>query len=249
MSTEHTPTAPPAAASPSPPTASGKGQRPLLEPPMSGVLIREWHTMTPVEQHLEWTDLRTWVIWLHDQYELSKEERLPLCWHLHPGLVEELRSLKAWREAIYDTPDTRGAAHAARSWHGELRQTIAAATTFWARGCRAGHKPAQPAITACPKELDEWRQAQPPLMASSLPLRRVIDDEDMEQLLGEGTGSRHTGALSGHVSLAGTWWQQDGDCQPWRRVVDPTHQATLDDARNRLRQADAAASTANRPQA
>jgi hypothetical protein len=111
------------------------------------VLLREWHTMTDEQRQAEWSALVAWVIWIHDLYELSREERLPLCWPRHPGLVEEVRSLKAWRQAIYDTPDAAGAPHTARSWHGELRQTIAAAATFWAPACRAGHTDAQPLAT------------------------------------------------------------------------------------------------------
>ena len=124
--------------SPFPLSSNGFGHSP---PPVDGPaaavpLIREWHTMSAVEQAAEWAELVAWVVWIHDLYELAKEERLPLCWPRHPGLVEELRSLKVWRTAIYDSPEAMSAPHTARSWHGELRQTIAAAMSFWAPGRR-----------------------------------------------------------------------------------------------------------------
>ena len=78
------------------------------------------------------------MTWLHDRYELGVEERLPHCWAQHPGLIEELWALKAWREEIYDA--ARPSAQAARYWHAELRQTMHAAITFYAAGCRAGHR-------------------------------------------------------------------------------------------------------------
>ena len=247
MSIDPIATPSPGSASPLPAASATNGSPAPLTPPMPGMLIREWHTMSPIEQRMEWTGLLNWVIWLHDQYELSKEERLPLCWTRHPGLIEELRSLKAWREATYDTPDTRSAAHTARSWHGELRQTIAAATTFWARGCRAGHRDAPPLAEAEPDLADQWRQSSPPLMPTSLPLRTQISHEDMTTLLRDGTAERHSPVLGRAVTFAGTWWRQEADRQPWLRVGDAAHHATLDNALARMNMADTAASTVNRP--
>ena len=68
-------------------------------------------------------ELRAWVTWLHDRYELSVEDRLPRCWASHPGLIEELSALKAWREEIYASSQPSG--QAARYWHAELRQVTA----------------------------------------------------------------------------------------------------------------------------
>ncbi|WP_285601355.1 hypothetical protein [Kineosporia sp. NBRC 101731] len=121
--------------------------------------------MTEPERTNGWVELVNWVRWLHDVYELSVEERLPQCWPHHPGLVEELRALKTWREEIYRThpspspeaspssagqkasaqpgPGQSGAAgagQAARYWHAELRQVLHAAATQYAAGCPAGHR-------------------------------------------------------------------------------------------------------------
>ncbi|GAB3259646.1 hypothetical protein [Kineosporia babensis] len=127
--------------------------------------LNEWHAMTEPARSREWSGLVGWVRWLHDAYELSVEERLPLCWYQHPGLVEELRALKAWREEIYRNPppatapapptddgegtgdapgsgrvSSPGAGQAARYWHAELRQVLHAAGTQYAPGCPAGHR-------------------------------------------------------------------------------------------------------------
>jgi len=57
--------------------------------------LAEWHEMTAGERQAAWNQLRAWVTWLHDRYELGTEERLPRCWAEHPGLIEELWALKA----------------------------------------------------------------------------------------------------------------------------------------------------------
>src|ERR1700678_3838134 len=76
--------------------------------PRRGLL--EWHDMSAGERYVTWAGLRAWVTWLHDRYELATEERLPRCWPLHPGLVEELQALRAWREEIYSGPQPSGQA-------------------------------------------------------------------------------------------------------------------------------------------
>ena len=81
--------------------------------------LAEWHELSPGELIAEWAGLRAWVTWLAGRYELSVEERLPRCWARHPGLVEELWALKAWREEIYAS-GTTGTGQAARYWHGML---------------------------------------------------------------------------------------------------------------------------------
>ena len=82
----------------SPGTRSGGQAAQSLSEPRR---LAEWHGMTPGEQVAEWAALRAWVAWLYDRYELATEDRLPRCWASHPGLVEELYALKAWREEIY----------------------------------------------------------------------------------------------------------------------------------------------------
>ncbi len=105
----------------------------------AGQVLAEWHEMTPGQLAVEWSGLRAWVTWLHGRYELSVEERLPRCWALHPGLVEELSALRAWRTEIYAC-EQPGGGQAALYWHSELRRVIQAATTVYAAGCRTGHR-------------------------------------------------------------------------------------------------------------
>lgn len=100
--------------------------------------LTEWHDMTPGQRYTEWAQLRAWVTWLHDRYELDVEDKLPLCWPLHPGLVEELRALKAWRAEAYGGQP--GTGQIACYWHNTLRTVIQAAATQYASGCRAGHR-------------------------------------------------------------------------------------------------------------
>jgi hypothetical protein len=210
-------------------------------------LIREWHAMAPYEQAAEWKELVEWVVWIHDLYELSREERLPLCWVQHPGLVEELRSLKAWRTIIYNSPDSAAAAHTARSWHGELRQTIAAAATFWAPSCRAGHTDAK--MLDAPHLVQSWLGAGAPVIASSpvspIPLSGVgvsgvLSDAQMAAALESGTATVHSRSTPYYAQLDTAWWTRSSDGATWLPCVDPGHQAELDASAARMRAAEGA---------
>jgi hypothetical protein len=122
--------------------------------------LAEWHELSPGELITEWAGLRAWVTWLRDRYELTVEERLPRCWALHPGLVEELWVLKAWREEIYGTGQA-GMGQAARYWHVELRQVTQAAASTYAAGCRTGHRGAAEIARIDKAVLAEWGGAYP----------------------------------------------------------------------------------------
>ena len=219
-------------------------------------LIREWHTLTAAEQASEWQALLAWVIWIHDLYELSREERLPLCWPQHPGLIEELRSLKAWRDLIYDTPSAAATPHTARSWHGELRQTITAALHFWAPGCRAGHTDAVLFTDADPALTEKWRTLRPPVMASAPPpapaaaaaaavgtgVGRVdtVSDVAMAAAVAVGTAREHSRGMPYYARYDDAWWTRSTDGTCWDRCQDATHAAKLDRSSRQLRGADAA---------
>jgi hypothetical protein len=116
--------------------------------------------MTPGQLIAEWSGLRAWVVWLRDRYELAVEERLPRCWALHPGLIEELSALRAWREEIWSSGQP-GTGQAALYWHSELRRVIQAAATVYAAGCRTGHRGA-PGLAGIQRGLlDAWGGAYP----------------------------------------------------------------------------------------
>jgi len=145
-----------------------RSRRPRAEPPAGASPdpgaeaarpVTEWHNMTPGEQAAAWAELRAWVTWLHDRYELSVEDRLPRCWARHPGLVEELHALKAWRQEIYGGSQASG--QAARYWHAELRQVLHAAATQYALGCRTGHRGPARLAAEDPVLLREWAAAYP----------------------------------------------------------------------------------------
>jgi hypothetical protein len=218
------------------------GERPG---PSAGAL-REWHAMSDTERAVAWAALVDWVIWIHDLYELSREERLPLCWPRHPGLVEELRSLKTWRDALYSGHDRGSSPHAARSWHGELRQSIAAAGTFWAPACRAGHTDAVPLRQAHPHLAERWHDTGPPVMGSCVPNTGTPDDpteidaNEMAEALTRGDAQQHSSLMPHYVQWGGAWWTRTEDGRAWLRCVDPAHHAQLDETSVRMRAADTA---------
>lgn len=116
--------------------------------------------MTPGQQVAAWADLRSWVAWLTDRYELTIENRIPQCWAQHPGLVEELWALRVWRQEIYGS-GMRPAGQAARYWHGELDRVVHAATSRYATGCRAGHRGAKHPVAEDKELRQSWAEASP----------------------------------------------------------------------------------------
>ena len=194
--------------------------------------------MTADEQTTAWNELVAWVAWIHDLYELSREERLPLCWPQHPGLVEELRSLKGWRDLIYDSVEAASAPHTARSWHGELRQTITAAISWWATGCRTGHKDAELLAETQPERFGKWLATGPPVMASApaatqeaaavaAPATNVVSADDMFAALKAGTAVRHSRSTPYFIRYDGVWWTRGKDGADWLRI--PAEQSALFD--------------------
>jgi hypothetical protein len=123
-----------------------------------GRALAEWH-VTPGQQQAAWAELRAWVAWLYDRYELGTEDRLPRCWARHPGLVEELWALRAWRLELYSGGQPSG--QAARYWHTELRQLVQAAVPMYAAGCRTGHRGASTLVADDPELAEDWARAYP----------------------------------------------------------------------------------------
>jgi hypothetical protein len=206
-------TVPPAARSPA---------EPVQAPPRA---LAEWHDMTPGERLTAWAGLRAWVMWLHDRYELGTEERLPRCWARHPGLVEELSALKAWREEIYTAPQPSG--QAARYWHAELRQVLHAAATMYAAGCRTGHR-ASPASAAADQTLrKQWAAASPlaGIPGTELAARHTRHDDGwlshpaMAAAIDAGQARSPVPGLPDVLLCAGRWWIPAS--AGWVQVADP----------------------------
>ncbi|MET8139874.1 hypothetical protein ABZU32_06135 [Sphaerisporangium sp. NPDC005288] len=202
--------------------------------------------MDPTQRRTSWSELLAWVIWLHDRYELGVEERLPHCWAQHPGLIEELWALKAWREEIYDAEQPSG--QAARYWHAELRQTMHAAITFYAAGCRAGHRGADGMAAEDAALQRRWAGADP---AAGIPADRLIGDapalarRDGYLFLTPATMAAHrerrtavplSTTVTDLLRHDGSWWVpgQGG----WLRVTDPDLAHRLDQRRVALALAD-----------
>jgi hypothetical protein len=173
--------------------------------------LAEWHDMTPGQQQAAWAELRAWVAWLHDRYELGTEERLPRCWARHPGLVEELRSLRAWRLEIYSGRQPSG--QAARYWHAELRQIVHAAVPMYAAGCRTGHKGASTVVEGNPELAEEWAHADPLAGTPGIDIAagqarlagECLTTEAVATALDSGEASA-VPLLRDYVFYAGAWW-------------------------------------------
>jgi hypothetical protein len=198
--------------------------------------LREWHDMTPGEQAVAWAQLRAWVTWLHDRYELSTEERLPRCWAQHPGLVEELCALRTWRAEIYGSGQA-AAGQAARYWHAEMRQVLHAAATMYAAGCRAGHRGAPVLATEDAALRELWADAVPlaRIPAAEIAAGRARRDglggwasgEAMAAALDNGDAVTVPG-LRDYACCAGTWWIPAGS--GWIQVPPPLPAAGTEDA-------------------
>jgi len=193
--------------------------------PAAGQLA-EWHDMTPGEQAAVWAELRAWVTWLYDRYELSVEDRLPRCWALHPGLVEELYALKAWREEIYSSGQPGG--QAARYWHSELRQLLHAATTMYAVGCRTGHRGATTRAATDLALKQQWAQASPlaRIPGTDIAAGRARNTGGwasaavMAQALDAGEAVPVPG-VPGYVCHEGTWWAAAANGWVQEPALDP----------------------------
>jgi hypothetical protein len=176
-----------------------------------GRALTEWHDMTPGQQQAAWAELRAWVTWLHYRYELGTEERLPRCWARHPGLVEELRALRAWRLEVYSGGQPTG--QAARYWHAELRQLVQAAVPMYAAGCRTGHRGASTLAADDPELAEEWAHADPLAGTPGIDIAagrarlagECLTTATVAAALDSGDASAAP-LLRDYVFYAGAWW-------------------------------------------
>ncbi|MFF6956189.1 hypothetical protein [Streptomyces sp. NPDC008317] len=200
----------------------------------------EWHSMSVAERDTAWTELRGWVTWLYDRYELSVESRLPDCWAEHPGLIEELWALMLWRQEIYSAEQPSG--QAARYWHTELRTVIASAASHYAASCRTGHVPPgdlasqSPELQARWARADPWARIPPSTLVAGAGAPSSVDQLDadaMERAISVGEARPLSPSISEYVRYEGAWWlaERSGG---WAMVTTPTFAAQLDLAADRL---------------
>ncbi|GGJ75243.1 hypothetical protein GCM10010123_01540 [Pilimelia anulata] len=210
-------------------------------------LVREWHAMTPTERRTAWVELVDWVTWLHDRYELATEHRLPHCWPQHPGLIEELWALKAWRHEIYTSTAPSG--QAARYWHSELRIVLQNAATAYAQPCRAGHRAPGKADQAAPNaELrGRWLSADPlaavpaNLISASAEQTRggqSVPDAVIHDALHRGDARPLGQQVADFIHYDGFWWTPEDGAGMWLQISDPVFAADLDRSAERLAEAD-----------
>jgi hypothetical protein len=201
----------------------------------AGPGLADWDTLAGAARQAAWADLTRWVAWLHDRYELSTEERLPHCWAEHPGLVEELSALKAWHDEIYHSAQPSG--QAARYWHAELRQTITAALTFYASGCRAGHRAGTP---AAPQLRERWAAATPPGTRPATPAGDPghLPGAAMAAHLSAGRARTLSDTITFYLRHDRSWWMPaEGG---WQRITDPATTNLLDQHAQTMARADQA---------
>ena len=217
--------------------------------------LLEWHAMDPQTRQKNWEDLVDWVAWLHEAYELSTDQPFPTCWNKHPGLVEELWTLKCWREALYTTNTDTGVttgeqagalAQHARQWHTDLR-TFISQLRFYAPKCQAGHKSAASLPGRREDLITEWKAlnpfaaipAPPPAETTeSGPNRRSADEltrEAMDARLRKGTARGLGKDTDSVVESFDGWWIFDEHTQSWLKNHDEDLQRRFD----ALREADA----------
>jgi hypothetical protein len=220
---------------PSQPARSRAHRRPGASHRTRGAYLPDWDALAGPARQVAWADLAAWVTWLHDRYELSVEERLPHCWADHPGLIEELSALRAWRLEIWNSPLPSG--QAARYWHAEMRQTINAALTFYAAGCRAGHRDAEPATA----ELRRRWAAVPtglPGTAASSAAGSFVGGTAMTAHLRAGRATALSETVTGYLRHDQAWWKEAPG--GWQRVADAATASLLDHQADIMARADQA---------
>lgn len=210
--------------------------------------LREWHSLSRAERATAWNELVLWTTWLYDRYGLGAEHRLPDCWHKHPGMIEELWLLKTWREEIYDGASVIPLNQQAAGWHAHLENFIKAVKTFYAPGCRSGHK--SPSETAWNGPLHkEWVEADP---AAGIPLPYLLHPgvavnealtiaaDDMELAFASGHAERRLPTLPDFCVYDGKWWKRCDD--EWLCVdAFPELRAEIDDYEKRAAKANTVA--------
>jgi hypothetical protein len=220
-----------------PPRRRAAPRRPrAVRPAPALAVLPYWDALARADLQAAWAALVGWVTWLHDRYELSTEERLPHCWAEHSGLVEELSALKAWHDEIYGSAQPSG--QAARYWHAELRQTITAALTFYASGCRVGHHGGTPAT---PQLRERWTAAAPPgtyAPATFAARPGYLPGAAMTARLSAGRATTLSDTVTGYLRHDRSWWiPADGG---WQRVTDLATTALLDHHAQAMARADQA---------
>lgn len=217
----------------------GPQPTPTSAPAPAAGALTEWHDMTPGEQFVAWHQLRAWVTWLIDHYELTVDDRLPRCWASHPGLVEELRALWKWRLEIYSGAQP-AAGQAARYWHAELDRVLTLAGTRYAAGCRAGHRGAIGLVAVDDGLQERWASAN--LLAGVPPVDicgghakhagNWVSAEAMAAAYDAGYAGRAEGQRD-YLQYEGRWWVAGAG--GWIPVPAPAVPGQVNGARPEIR--------------
>jgi hypothetical protein len=210
--------------------------------------LREWHALSRADRTAAWNELVLWTTWLYDRYGLGSDWRLPDCWPQHPGIIEELWLLKIWREEIYDGASEIPLNQQAGAWHAHLQAFTGSVKTFYAPGCRSGHK--TPSEVAWNGRLQEdWAKGDP---SAGIPLPYLlhpgvavtealtITADAMEIAFASGHAERRLPTLPDFCVYDGKWWKRCDDV--WRCLdAYPELRADIDDYEKRAAKANTAA--------
>ena len=100
-----------------------------------GADIVNWRELTKDQAPEVWTQLREWVEWLSDRYNLDLNT-VPACWWKHSPLVEELSAIHTAWLASFDSTD---AGYGPIGWHERFAQTRTRLKSHYNGDCTRGH--------------------------------------------------------------------------------------------------------------
>lgn len=135
---------------------AGRRRPPARTGTSAGQRVRlRWEKLGPAALETQGTAFCDWVLWLVETYALW--EVWPVCWHQHPGLVEELTALWAWHLAL-DT-ESGGEGAAAVSWHAALWRFIDRSLPMVSRRCLSSHAELPADVAGAHRKAEETMRA------------------------------------------------------------------------------------------
>jgi hypothetical protein len=98
--------------------------------------VVNWRELDPADESAVWGQLRVFVDWLIDRYQLT-ESLIPDCWYQHGRLVEELSALRSAWVSSFSSLD---AGYGPIGWH-ERFAALTSRISGEGDSCGSGHMP------------------------------------------------------------------------------------------------------------
>jgi len=95
-----------------------------------------WRELEDSDAPETWAELRDWVQWLTNRYELGART-IPDCWYRHGGVVEELSALHTAWKASFSSADS---GYGPIGWHERLFVCEQRLTKRYEGICGSGHQ-------------------------------------------------------------------------------------------------------------